>query len=188
VAIRRHERRSAAVLFADISGFTGLVEMFDPEVVYQTVRPLMDELVLLVERYGGEVQQVLGDGFMAVFGLRATLGDEAERAVRAARALVSVPTDPDQPPVHAGVEYGSVLVTPSWEPARFGVWGRPVTIARRLCEVAGPGQVHVGPGAYASARHSVDTATPARLTLKGIGVVPAYRLRDGERRVLAPVA
>ena len=37
-------RRFAAVLFADLSGFTELVETVEPEIVYQVVRPLMDDL------------------------------------------------------------------------------------------------------------------------------------------------
>jgi class 3 adenylate cyclase len=183
----RRQRREVAVLFADISGFTGLVEAFEPEVVHDVVRPLMDTLVSLVHRYGGEIQQVLGDGFMAVFGLSSTTGDEAERATRAALALVHTGWDEVHPPVHVGLEYGEVLVTQSWEPATFGVWGRAVTMAKRLCDTAGPGQVHVGPGAYGQAGTSLADATATWLTLKGIAhTVPAYRLsRDGSRALAA---
>jgi class 3 adenylate cyclase len=173
------QRRNVAVLFADISGFTGLVEAFEPEIVHDMVRPLMDTLVLLVHGYGGEIQQVLGDGFMAVFGLRSTSGDEARRGVRAALALVSTDLDEVHPPVHVGVEYGEVLVTPSWEPARYGVWGRPVTIAKRLCDAAGPGQIHLGAGAFLRTHDSIGGATPTWLTLKGIrNAVLAYRLSE----------
>jgi class 3 adenylate cyclase len=73
---------------ADLSGFTRLVESVDPEVVYEVVRPMMDEFVALVHAHGGEIQQVLGDGFMSVFGLREPRGDDAARAVRAGLTLV----------------------------------------------------------------------------------------------------
>jgi class 3 adenylate cyclase len=161
-------RRRVAILFADITGFTALVESVEPETVYQIVRPLMDELVLLVRLYDGEIQQVLGDGFMSAFGLRSEEGDEADRAVRAGLALVATGSSGKHPPVHVGIEYGEVLVTPSWEPAGYGVWGRPVNLARRLCELAGPGSVQVGPGAYAHARPGAWSATPANVRLKGI--------------------
>jgi class 3 adenylate cyclase len=165
------------VLFADISGFTRLVEMVDPEIVYEIVRPLMDELVLLVRLHDGEIQQVLGDGFMAVFGLRSTGGDEAERAVRAGLALVGAGgTDLTRPAVHVGVEYGEVLLTPSWEPASFGVWGRAVNVAKRLCDVAGPGEIQVGPEAFGRAGQP-GAAEPAPARLKGIeGAVLAHRV------------
>jgi class 3 adenylate cyclase len=50
--------------------------------------------------------------------------------------------------VHVGIECGEVLVSPSWEPARFAVWGRAVTMAKRLCDTAGPGTIHIGQLAY----------------------------------------
>ena len=162
-------RRRAAVLFADLTGFTELVETVEPEIVYQVVRPLMDDLVAIARRHGGEIQQVLGDGFMCVFGLHDTRGDEADRAVRAGLALVAA-GGPDvvRPSVHVGLEYGDVFVTSSWPPAGYGVWGRAVNLAQRLCSLAGPGEVQIGPGAYAVAGDPAVTAVAARARLKGI--------------------
>jgi class 3 adenylate cyclase len=167
-----------AVLFVDLSGFTRLVETVDPETVYEVVRPLMDELVALIHQYDGEIQQVLGDGFMSVFGLRSSYGDEAERAVCAGVSLLRAGgVGGDRPAVHVGVEYGEVLVTPSWEPAGFAVWGRPVNLAARLCDRAGPGELHVGPGAFARAGHRVGPAAPVRTRLRGIaGDIVARRI------------
>ncbi len=186
--LRRHEhpdqsqRRHVAVLFVDVCGFTHLVETVEPEIVYQVMRPLMDQLVLLAGLQRGEIQQVLGDGFMAVFGLRVERGDEAERAVRAGIALVAAGRAlPARLPVHVGIEYGEVLVTPSWQPAGFGVWGRPVNLARRLCDLAGPDEIQIGPAAFARSSLRVGVARAARTRLKGItGVVVAHRLAGGE--------
>jgi class 3 adenylate cyclase len=62
VALTKGHRRLAAVLFADLSGFTELVENVEPEVVYQVVRPLMDDLVTIALRHGGEIQQMRPGG------------------------------------------------------------------------------------------------------------------------------
>lgn len=171
-------RRLAAVLFADLTGFTELVDTVEPEIVYQVVRPLMDDLVAIARRHGGEIQQVLGDGFMCVFGLGDTTGDEADRAVRAGLALVAAGGPAVvRPSVHAGVEYGQVFVTPSWPPAGYGVWGRPVNVAQRLCALAGPGELHVGPGAYAHAGAAAGPSTSRHARLRGIHrPVMAHRL------------
>lgn len=160
-------RRGAAVLFADLSGFTRLVETVEPEIVYQVVRPLLDDLVAIASRHGGEIQQVLGDGFMCVFGLHETRGDESERAVRAGLAMVGT-GGPGvvRPSVHAGVEWGEVFVTESWPPAGYGVWGRAVNLAQRLCSLAGPGELQIGPGAYSRAGR--PAAAPDNRPLKGI--------------------
>ncbi|GIF22124.1 class 3 adenylate cyclase [Actinoplanes tereljensis] len=147
------ERRHVAVLFVDLSGFTALVESAPPETVYERVAPVLDELALLVTEYGGMIQQVLGDGFMAVFGLgpasaRTAAGEEVEHAVQAGLMVVRVGGNaPLSLPAHVGVECGEVLVSPSWQSATFGVWGRAVTVASRLCDLAGPNTVYVGPQA-----------------------------------------
>jgi class 3 adenylate cyclase len=168
------ERRSTVtVLFADLTGFTRLVESVDPEVVYEVVRPMMDEFVALVNAHGGEIQQVLGDGFMSVFGLRTELddgerGDDAVRAVRAGLTLVEAARrQPGRLPVHVGIERGEVLVSPSWEPAGYAVWGRAVTLAKRLCDLAGPGTILVGPQACDLVGPEVGLTQPTRRRLKG---------------------
>ena len=176
-------RRFAAVLFADLSGFTELVETVEPEIVYQVVRPLMDDLVAIAHRYGGDIQQVLGDGFMCVFGLHDTAGDEAERAVGAGCALVAAGgAELVRPSVHAGVEYGEVFVTPSWPPAGYGVWGRPVNLAARLCALAGPGELQIGPEAYTRMRDHPVPSLPQRAEVKGVtGPVLTHRIPAGAR-------
>lgn len=148
------------MLFVDVSGFGRMVRSLDPYGVYTAVGPVMDDLVRLVHRYGGDVQQVLGDGFMAVFGLGAVRTDEAERAVRAGLAAVAAGapggTGALSLAVHAGLEYGEVLVAPGWGPASFSVWGRAVVYAKRLCDLAGPGELRVGPAARFRAGTTVN--------------------------------
>jgi class 3 adenylate cyclase len=161
-------RTTVAVLFVDLSGFTRLVESVDPEVVYEVIRPMMDEFVMLVNAHGGEIQQVLGDGFMSVFGLRGQRGDEAVQAVRAGLTLVEAAgCQPGRLPVHIGIECGEVLVSPSWEPAGYAVWGRAVTLAKRLCDLAGPGSILIGPRASELVGPEVGLAQPTRRRLKG---------------------
>jgi class 3 adenylate cyclase len=170
-------RRRVAVLFADICGFTRLVESVEPEAVYQIMRPLLDDLVGCVHGQGGEIQQVLGDGFMAVFGLTGSYGNEVSRAFTAACAMVRV-VGTDRPAVHIGVESGEVLVTESWEPAGFGVWGHAVNLAQRLCSSAGPGEIMLGPAAFAGA--CPPSAVQTLVSVRGISEpVPAHRISTG---------
>lgn len=167
-AVVGERRRHAAVLFADLSGFTALVDRLEPEEVYACVRPLIDELVVLVETHGGDIQQVLGDGFMAVFGLRSDPQDArgtARAAVTSGMALVGAGRRVSgRLPVHVGVECGELLISRAWEPARYAVWGRPVTVAARLCDLAGPHTVNIGPEAFdLGGRHAVNAGVAASL-------------------------
>ena len=86
-AARSGERKLVTLLFADLSGYTALAASMDPEEVYAFVRPGMAALQRIVEDHGGTVPQVMGDGFMAVFGVPAAHEDDAERALRAALAV-----------------------------------------------------------------------------------------------------
>jgi class 3 adenylate cyclase/tetratricopeptide (TPR) repeat protein len=144
------ERKLVTLLFADLSGFTALASSLDPEEVYAFVRPGMAALQRIVEEYGGTVPQVMGDGFMAIFGVPTAHEDDAERAVRAAlavrdhaRELSRGGTRIPFPEVHAGVNSGEVMVGPSSEAAGFTVIGDTVNTASRLADLASPGVVLV---------------------------------------------
>jgi class 3 adenylate cyclase len=144
------ERKLVTLLFADLSGFTALASSLDPEEVYAFVQPGMAALQRIVEDHGGTVPQIMGDGFMAIFGVPTAHEDDAERAVRAAlavrehaRELRRNGTGIPFPEVHAGINSGEVMVAPSSEPAGFAVVGDTVNIASRLADLAGPGVVLV---------------------------------------------
>lgn len=80
------EEIDAAMLFADVVGFTSLSNaMAGPEIVAM-LNGTFDLLVPPVETRGGEVLKFLGDGFFAIFGLGAA--GEARDAVAAACAAV----------------------------------------------------------------------------------------------------
>jgi class 3 adenylate cyclase/tetratricopeptide (TPR) repeat protein len=81
------ERKQVTVLFADISGFTGLSERLDPEDVHRLITRAFELILAEVHRYEGTVNQFLGDGIMALFGAPVAHEDHARRAVHAALAI-----------------------------------------------------------------------------------------------------
>jgi adenylate cyclase len=74
------ERRRATVLFADLSGFTSLSETLDPEEVTVLLDRCMQPLGETIERYGGVISNVAGDGLLAVFGVPRAHEDDPEHA------------------------------------------------------------------------------------------------------------
>ncbi len=138
------------VLFADLTGYTALAASLDPEEVYRFLRPTILHLRRIVEGFGGTVPQILGDGFMAVFGAPVAHEDDAERAVRAALAVRDHVRKLNEgrdgvpfPEVHAGINSGEVMVAPSDEEAGFAVIGDTVNTASRLADLAPAGRVLV---------------------------------------------
>src|SRR5262245_9980784 len=81
------ERKQVTVLFADIRGSTSLLEGLDPEQAQKLIDPVLRVMMDAVHRYEGTVNQVLGDGIMALFGAPLAHEDHAVRACYAALAM-----------------------------------------------------------------------------------------------------
>ena len=84
----RVERKVATVLFVDLVDSTGLVAAADPEVVRQRVNRYFEQVSHCIESHGGTVEKFAGDAVMAAFGVPLAHEDDAERALRAALAVV----------------------------------------------------------------------------------------------------
>jgi class 3 adenylate cyclase/tetratricopeptide (TPR) repeat protein len=78
------ERKQVTVLFADMKGSTELLADRDPEEARRILDPVLDRMMEAVHRYEGTVNQVMGDGIMALFGAPLAHEDHAVRACYAA--------------------------------------------------------------------------------------------------------
>ena len=83
------ERRLVTILFADVADSTDLVQNLDAEAVSTLFDPLQRLLIDAVHMYGGTVNEVLGDGIMAIFGAPSAHEDHALRACQAALDMQS---------------------------------------------------------------------------------------------------
>src|SRR5216684_2671891 len=81
------ERKQVTVLFADIADSLELIRSLDPEAAQQLLDPALHVMMDAVHRYEGTVNQVLGDGIMALFGAPIAHEDHAARACYAALAM-----------------------------------------------------------------------------------------------------
>ena len=169
------ERKVVTVLFADLTGYTALAASLDPEEVYRFIRPAMTGLVELVESFGGTVPQVMGDGFLAVFGVPIAHEDDAERAVRAGLAAVESIRSLNAgrsgirvPEVHAGLNTGEVLVAPAvTEPSGWNITGDVVNVGSRVGGLATGGQVLVTERTRSLTAHAIRYGPRSRRTVKG---------------------
>ena len=113
---RETEQRRATVMFADITGFTSLVEQAGDAKAYVIIRECMSILDGIARRYGASVDHHQGDAIMAVFGVPKAVEDAPRAAVNAAiemrrevtrfnqGQLLERPLD-----VHIGIETGPVI-------------------------------------------------------------------------------
>ncbi len=81
------ERKQVTVLFADLKGSMELLADRDPEEAWQLLDPVLERMMEAVHLYEGTVNQIMGDGIMALFGAPLAHEDHAIRACYAALAM-----------------------------------------------------------------------------------------------------
>src|SRR3954447_13131071 len=157
------ERKVATVLFVDLVDSTGLVVDADPEVVRQRVNRYFEQVSRCIEAHGGTVEKFAGDAVMAAFGVPLAHEDDAERALRAALAVVPA-VESLGLAVRIGVESGEVVVEDAQ--STFAT-GQAVNVAARLQQAAQPGEILLGPAARRLAAGAVEMESAGQIEVRG---------------------
>ncbi len=150
------ERKQVSVLFADLKGSMELFADRDPEDARRLLDPVLERMMEAVHRYEGTVNQVMGDGIMALFGAPLTHEDHAVRACYAAlRVQESVKRYAEEVhrtagvPLHVrvGVNSGEVVVRSIGSDLRmdYTAVGQTTNVAARLEQMAMPGSILISP-------------------------------------------
>src|SRR5262245_25205735 len=141
-----------------------MVGAVDPEIVRRRVRAYFEQTSACIEQHGGLVEKFAGDAVMAAFGVPRTHEDDAQRAIRAAFAILEKVEELGLQ-ARIGVEAGEVVVDEKSE-STFAT-GEPVNIAARLQQTAKPGEIVLGPVARRLAAGSVEVEDAGLVELKG---------------------
>jgi class 3 adenylate cyclase len=181
------ERRVISALFADLVGFTSHTERSDPEDSRRRLTLFHGKVRQDVERFGGSVEKLMGDGVFAAFGATVAHEDDAERAVRSALRIVESVEElnASEPQlglaVRVAVTTGEAIVQLETNPDRERIIGDVVNTASRLQSVAAPGQVVVDERTYRSSRDAVNFETIEAVELRGKEQKQAVWLATGLR-------
>src|SRR4029079_7358754 len=159
------ERKLATVLFVDLVDSTALVTGSDPEGGRRRVQAYCARVSPCVTTNGGIVEKFAGDAVMAAFGIPQAHEDDAERAVRAAAAILDSVHELGLE-ARIGGEAGEVVADES--DSTFAT-GEAVNVAARLQQAAGPGQIVLGPGAHRLTLGRVEVEDVGPVELKGLG-------------------
>lgn len=182
------ERRTITVLFADIAGSTSIAERLDPEDWTALVGEAFKCMNSNVERYGGMVARLMGDGLLAFFGAPIAHEDDPERAVRCGLDMVRAIDDLDakqQVPaahglqVRVGINTGPVVVgvVGTDTAHEYTAMGDTVNVAARMQAAARPGSVLVTASTYRFVSPLVEAVDVGMLELKGKSdTVHAYEI------------
>lgn len=143
------ERRQVSVLFADMVGYTAIVDRLGEEGALPFTRMIYERLTRTVREHGGSVRGFAGDSIMAVFGVPEALEDAALRACRTALAIqTAFDRAADgieaqfgvRPVMRAGVSTGLVVMAAvEGDNAPLTAVGSPVNLASRVQALAPSG-------------------------------------------------
>jgi len=149
------EHRQVTVLFADMENFTPLVEKLGPEEAYSIMDQVYEILIHKVHDFEGTVNEMTGDGVMALFGAPIALEDAPQRAIRSALAIHQqiarfserMRQEKGIPPVRMriGIHTGPVVVGTLGNDLRveFKAVGDTVNLASRIQNLAAAGTTYV---------------------------------------------
>ncbi|HEX2331943.1 MAG TPA: adenylate/guanylate cyclase domain-containing protein [Burkholderiales bacterium] len=182
------ERKQVTVLFADLKGSMELLADRDPEEARRLLDPVLERMMEAVHRYEGTVNQVMGDGIMALFGAPLAHEDHAIRACYAAlriqesvkkyaeelRRSAGVPVL-----VRVGLNSGEVVVRSIRSDLHmdYTAVGQTTHLAARMEQAAVPGSILLTAETLQLAEGYVTVKPLGPVTVKGlIEPVEVYEL------------
>jgi class 3 adenylate cyclase/tetratricopeptide (TPR) repeat protein len=173
------ERKQVTVLFADLKDSTELIRGLDPEAAQQLLDPAIHLMMDAVHRFEGTVNQVLGDGIMALFGAPIAHEDHALRACYAALAMQAAM----QPTTEAvrrtrglelrmrvGLHAGEVVVRAIGNDLHmdYSAVGETTVLAARMEQLATPGSIRLTAATLRLVEGLVRVNTLGPVPVKGL--------------------
>jgi class 3 adenylate cyclase len=148
------ERKQVTVLFADLKGSMELLADRDPEEARQILDPVVERMMEAVHRYEGTVNQVMGDGIMALFGAPIAHEDHAVRACYAALRMQDAirrytaelrRSHGVEVQIRVGMNSGEVVVRSIGSDLRmdYTAVGQTTHLAARMEQLAVPGTIRL---------------------------------------------
>ncbi|MEX2204639.1 MAG: adenylate/guanylate cyclase domain-containing protein [Myxococcota bacterium] len=202
------ERKRATVFFCDLVGSTALAERLDPEVYRELLDRYLELVFAEIYRFEGIVNQLAGDGLMALFGAPIAHEDAPERAVRAALAIQASLGEYSKRLLaergvalraRVGIHTGIVVAGTVGNDLKmdYTAIGDTTNLAARLQSLAAPGTIVVSEATHALLRGGFRTTPLGPFDVKGkrepvtahqvLGLAKRAPAFSGERGELTPL-
>jgi adenylate cyclase len=146
------DRRLATIIMSDIRGFSAISERCSPEKVVHFLNVYLETMADVITKYGGTIDEFIGDGILVIFGAPQQAKDDAQRAVACAVAMqLAMPKinqklqilDVPMLETGIGINTGEVVVgnIGSIKRAKYGVVGSNVNLTGRIESYTVGGQI-----------------------------------------------
>src|SRR4051794_17487951 len=182
------ERKQVTVLFADLKGSMELLADRDREEARAILDPVLERMMEAVHRYEGTVNQVMGDGIMALFGAPIAHEDHAVRACYAALRMQEAVKGYAQElqrtegafiQIRVGLNSGEVVVGSIGSDLRmdYTAVGQTTHLAARMEQMTMPGSILLAPDTARLAEGYVQVKALGPMAVKGLAEpVEVYEL------------
>ena len=182
------ERKQVTVLFADLKGSMELLADRDPEEARRILDPVLELMMEAVHRYEGTVNQVMGDGIMALFGAPVAHEDHAVRACFGALRMQNAVRRHSEDlrrshglevQIRVGLNSGQVIVRSIGSDLRmdYTAVGQTTHLAARMEQLAAPGSTRLTADTLGLAEGFVDVNALGPVPVRGLGEpVEVYEL------------
>jgi class 3 adenylate cyclase/tetratricopeptide (TPR) repeat protein len=182
------ERKQVTVLFADLKGSMELLADRDPEDARQLLDPVLERMMAAVHRSEGTVNQVMGDGIMALFGAPLAHEDHAVRACYAALAMQdAIRRLSDEVrrshglelQIRVGLNSGEVVVRAIDNSLHmdYSAIGQTTHLAARMEQLAPPGSIRLTAATWRLAEGFIQVSALGPVPVKGLmAPVEVYEL------------
>jgi class 3 adenylate cyclase/tetratricopeptide (TPR) repeat protein len=173
------ERKQVTVLFADLKGSMELLADRDPEDARKLLDAVLERMMEAVHRFDGTVNQVMGDGIMALFGAPIAHEDHAVRASYAALRMQEEVgrygaelrrSEGLDVLIRVGLNSGEVVVRTIGSDLRmdYTAVGQTTHLAARMEQLARPGTILMTPHTRRLAEGSVEVRSLGPVPVKGV--------------------
>jgi class 3 adenylate cyclase len=182
------ERKQVTVLFADLKGSMEQLADRDPEEARKIIDPVLELMMEAVHRYEGTVNQVLGDGIMALFGAPLAHEDHATRACYAALRMQNAVASYTENlrkrhgvdvQIRVGLNSGDVVVRSIGSDLHmdYTAIGQTTHLAARMEQLARPGTTLITESTLRGAEGFVQVKALGPTPIKGLAEpVPVYEV------------
>ena len=193
------ERKKVTVMFCDMKGFTPLTEALGPEETFSLMDQFFEVLIHTVRQHEGSVNELRGDGMLALFGAPIALEDAPQQAIRAGIDIHreikglnrKLKSDRKIPPIlsRIGINTGPVVVGGVGNDLRvqFAVVGDTINLASRMESLAEPGTTYVTEKTFMQTKDLFQFEIIGKKSVKGKGkAVPVYKVLSAKEDVYRP--
>src|SRR5215475_6558212 len=174
------ERKQVTILFADLRSSMELLAERDPEDARKVLDAVVVRMMEAVHHYDGTVNEVRGDGIMALFGAPIAHEDHAVRACYAALRMQQAVkryadelrrSDGPLVQIRVGINSGEVVVRSIGSDLRmdYSAVGRSTHLAARMEQIAAPGTIRLTPETLRLVEGFVEVTPLGPIPIKGLG-------------------